>query len=111
MVRFAPIPTTAKAMGLAAVEVPFGPFLLASSLFGAPWSILSAVVGSSLASLPEVLEGRGDEKMRELLESWRQQPILATGLLVASVLLTALLIAKSRKMYCTYRELMAKASA
>ncbi|CAE7272979.1 CACNA1H, partial [Symbiodinium sp. KB8] len=55
MVRFAPIPTTAKAMGLAAVEVPFGPFLLASSLFGAPWSILSAVVGSSLASLPEAL--------------------------------------------------------
>ena len=33
--------------------VSLGPFLLASSLFGAPWSAMSAVVGSTLASLPE----------------------------------------------------------
>ena len=40
-------------LSLEASGVSFGPFLLASSLFGAPWSALSAVVGSTLASLPE----------------------------------------------------------
>ena len=35
---------------------PWARFLLASSLFGAPWSAMSAVVGSTLASLPEAAE-------------------------------------------------------
>ena len=39
--------------------VSLGPFLLASSLFGAPWSAMSAVVGSTLASLPEAEKARG----------------------------------------------------
>ena len=45
-------------LGLEASGVSFGPFLLASSLFGAPWSALSAVVGSTLASLPEACPNR-----------------------------------------------------
>ncbi|CAL1161305.1 unnamed protein product [Cladocopium goreaui] len=110
MVRFAPIPTTAKSMGLAASGVSFGPFLLASSLFGAPWSALSAVVGSTLASLPEILEGRGEEKMREILKSWKEEPLLLTCGALLSILAVAFLMVKTRKLLKTYRDLMQKAA-
>mmetsp|Transcript_21156 Transcript_21156/g.46635 ORF Transcript_21156/g.46635 Transcript_21156/m.46635 type:complete len:247 (-) Transcript_21156:43-783(-) len=110
MVRFAPIPTTAKSMGLAASGVSFGPFLLASSLFGAPWSALSAVVGSTLASLPEILEGRGEEKMREILKSWKEEPLLLTCGALLSILAVAFLMIKTRKLLKTYRDLMQKAA-
>ncbi|CAK9094354.1 unnamed protein product [Durusdinium trenchii] len=110
MVRFAPIPTTAKSMGLAASGVPFGPFFLASFLFGAPWSAMSAVVGSTLASLPEILEGRGEEKMRELMASWKAQPLLLTFGVLLGVAAIGLLILKTQKLMETYREFMKKAA-
>lgn len=140
MVRFAPIPTTAKSMGLAegrpragrhimtqmpgneATGVPFGAFALASLLFGAPWSALSALVGSTLASLPEILEGRGEEKMREMLRSSRERPLLLATLVLLSGLAVAFLwgenrsqsgwlrIVRTQKMMQTYKEWMQKAS-
>ncbi|CAJ1403204.1 unnamed protein product [Effrenium voratum] len=110
MVRFAPIPTTAKSMGLAASGVAFGPFLAASALFGAPWSALSAAVGSSLASLPELLEGRGEEKLRAIIASWKEQPLYVGTCALLAVLAVAFLALRTRKMLATYRELMQKAA-
>eukprot|EP00913_Durusdinium_trenchii_P006849 g6440.t1 len=71
---------------------------------------MSAVVGSTLASLPEILEGRGEEKMRELMASWKAQPLLLTFGVLLGVAAIGLLILKTQKLMETYREFMKKAA-
>lgn len=69
-VRMAPIPTSIKSLGVAASGIPFRTFLAASLLFGVPWSIFSVLVGSSFASLPELLHGGGKAQLKQQLRSF-----------------------------------------
>jgi len=109
MVRFAPIPTTAKSLGLAACGVPFSSFFAASALFGLPWSAMSAGVGSGLASLPEVLDGRGEERLRAALQGWREKPLTVAMVGCLGIVVLVFIFVKSRKMYRMYQELSKKA--
>eukprot|EP00930_Biecheleria_cincta_P077896 TRINITY_DN65226_c0_g1_i1.p1 TRINITY_DN65226_c0_g1~~TRINITY_DN65226_c0_g1_i1.p1 ORF type:complete len:343 (+),score=47.46 TRINITY_DN65226_c0_g1_i1:57-1085(+) len=69
-IRMAPIPTTVKSLGVGACGIPFRTFLAASLLFGVPWSIFSVLVGSSFASLPELLYGGGKAQLKRHLRSF-----------------------------------------
>mmetsp|Transcript_85317 Transcript_85317/g.265172 ORF Transcript_85317/g.265172 Transcript_85317/m.265172 type:complete len:248 (-) Transcript_85317:127-870(-) len=110
MVRFAPMPTTAKCLGLAACGVPYSTFLAASALFGAPWSAVSAGVGSGLASLPEALDGRGEQRLREALRAWQDKPLTLACMGLAGIAVSVFLCLKAWKLYRAYRELSKKAS-
>lgn len=74
LVRFAPIPTIAKSLGLAACGAPFRDFLIASAMFGVPWSILGVLAGSSLASFAEIFDGRGEDRIAEIIRPWKEMP-------------------------------------
>lgn len=69
-VRMAPVPTSVKSLGVAACGISYRTFLAASLLFGVPWSIFSVLVGSSFASLPELLQGGGKAQLKQELQSF-----------------------------------------
>lgn len=89
VIRFAPIPTIAKSLGLAACGSPFPVFLVASALFGIPWSILGVVAGSTLVSLAELFDGRGEARLKEIssqvLDPLKERPlVLGAGFVFAT---------------------------
>lgn len=101
VVRFAPIPTIAKSFCLSVCGVPLPAFVAASTLFGVPWSVLGALVGSTLASLPEIFNGQGEEQLSQILRPWKERPLVigSVGFLAAATLLYA-----SRAARQIYRE-------
>jgi len=76
LVRFAPIPTIAKSLGLAACGAPFLAFFLASAMFGIPWSIVGVLAGSTLVSLAEIFDGKGEDRIAEMMRPWKEQPVV-----------------------------------
>mmetsp|Transcript_113037 Transcript_113037/g.298594 ORF Transcript_113037/g.298594 Transcript_113037/m.298594 type:complete len:253 (-) Transcript_113037:105-863(-) len=80
LVRFAPIPTIAKSLGLAACGAPFLDFLIASAIFGVPWSVIGVLAGSSLASFAEIFDGRGEDRIAEMIRPWKEMPIVLGAL-------------------------------
>lgn len=76
LVRFAPIPTIAKSLGLAACGAPFLKFLIASAMFGVPWSILGVLAGSSLATFADIFDGKGEDRIAEMIRPWKEMPIV-----------------------------------
>eukprot|EP00928_Gymnodinium_smaydae_P044661 TRINITY_DN29792_c0_g1_i1.p1 TRINITY_DN29792_c0_g1~~TRINITY_DN29792_c0_g1_i1.p1 ORF type:complete len:247 (+),score=14.42 TRINITY_DN29792_c0_g1_i1:50-790(+) len=75
VVRCAPIPSMAKNMGLAVLDVPFFVFTVVSFLFSLPWTVGTVIAGSTLTSIPEILDGRGREKLDEFLRPWTKNPV------------------------------------
>lgn len=78
MIRFVPMPTMAKSLCVAVSGIPFGHFLAASTLFAVPWTIAGVLVGATLTSLPELFDGSGEEKIREMFDAWKSRPGLTT---------------------------------
>jgi len=107
MVRFAPIPTVAKGLCLAASGVPFPTFFAASGLLAVPWSVAGAVAGSTLASLPQLLDGSGERQLKALISSWKARPGVA---MVAATLMFLACIYVWRKVQDVrrlYRDILA----
>jgi len=107
MVRFAPIPTVAKGLCLAASGVPFPTFFAASGLLALPWSVAGAVAGSTLASLPELLDGRGERQLKALISSWKARPGVAAVAALLCVLACIYFWRKVQDVRQLYRDILA----
>lgn len=101
VVRFAPIPTSAKSFCLSVCGVPMAAFVVASTVIGVPWSVLGALVGSTLASLPEIFDGRGEEQLAQILRPWKERPVI---LVAVGALAVAMLFYASRAAKHIYKE-------
>lgn len=84
-IRLAPIPSIAKNFGLAALDVPYVVFTLVTAMFSIPWTVGAVLVGSSLNSLPEILDGRGQEKLKEVMRPWTENWQITAAVLVPAV--------------------------
>lgn len=107
IVRFAPVPTVAKGLCLAASGVPFITFFVASALLALPWSVAGAVVGSTLASLPEILDGRGEAKLAEVLGEWKERPWVFAAAIVLTGVVLFFGCQKIRHIHGLYKEILA----
>lgn len=111
MIRCAPIPTIAKSLCLAVSGVPIYVFCVASALFGAPWSLAGIVAGSSLASLPEILDGKGEDKLKEMMQIWKDRPgvmSVGVGICVAFSVFAGI---KLQGIYTTYKGILHESEA
>eukprot|EP00930_Biecheleria_cincta_P104762 TRINITY_DN9716_c0_g1_i2.p1 TRINITY_DN9716_c0_g1~~TRINITY_DN9716_c0_g1_i2.p1 ORF type:complete len:274 (+),score=47.26 TRINITY_DN9716_c0_g1_i2:80-823(+) len=111
MVRLAPIPTSAKSLGLAVTGVPYTIFVFISAIFGMPWSLISAFVGSTLVSIPELMDQQvAKQKMWELIGPLLQRPAtVCAGVAVGAVALY-MLGCRARGLLKKYQEVLEKAS-
>lgn len=111
MVRLAPIPTSAKSLGLAVTGVPYPLFVLVSAIFGMPWSFISAFVGSTLVSVPELMDQKAaKQKMWELSSPLLPRPATMCGGVVVGAAALYMLGCRARGLFRKYQEALEKAS-
>lgn len=108
-IRCAPMPSIAKNLGLAVLDVPFITFALVSLCFNVPWACAAVLVGSSLTSLPEILDGRGKAKLAALVRPWRaycfkKHPCLTALVLIGVSLGLFYMLRASKRAYAELLE-------
>lgn len=99
VMRFTPTPTVAKNLGLAVLNVPFVTFLIVTTFFALPWTAIAVFAGSTLTSLPEIFDGKGQEKLAELMRPWKQNPLVLGSMAVLGTCAVAATLVWAKRAY------------